>query len=348
MRSALRLWVVVPTVALASCIPGGVDRPATPASTGLPATAAPPPIVVAQPTPAPAWEARPVRPDARTVRAQEVVVRSGDTLSAIAQTTGSSLSILARANGLGPPYRLSVGQRLSVPGGRFHRVRAGETGIAIARAYDVAWSEVVALNELTEPYALQSGTLLRLPGGAEPTRVAAQSESAPTIGDILTGGEPATVTLALPDHFPRRRLSAARAAVVPVVEPARFTGRFAAPVAAPVSQRFGAMGSGQVNQGVNFAVPVGTSVASAADGVVVFAAPGPGGYGGLVLIKHGDGYASAYGHLSALEVTRGQRVLRGAVVGRSGRSAMAERPFLHFEIRRGATPVDPLPLIAVR
>lgn len=340
----------VALVALSGCIPKGELAPAPaaappviarPSAVALPPGAPTPTVAPANPV----WEARPVTPEARVVADGTIVVQPGDTLLALAATLGTGLGALAQANGLTPPYALTAGRRLIVPGGRYHRVRGGETGIAIARAYRVPWREVVALNGLADPFVLRVGETLRLPGDAQPTPVAAQTEAEPAIADILTGGEPAGPTLAIPARLPRHPARIAAAALRPIAAPSSFSGRFVPPVAGKVVHRFGTMGSGIVNEGVDFGVPVGTAVKAAAEGVVVFADAGAGAYGGLVLIKHGDGYASAYGHLSALAVRRGERVARGQALGESGQSGFADRPLLHFEIRRSARPVDPLPLI---
>jgi lipoprotein NlpD len=65
-------------------------------------------------------------------------------------------------------------------------------------------------------------------------------------------------------------------------------------------------------------------------------------YGGLVLIKHNDSYTTAYGHVGTLLVARGQAVRKGQLIGRTGDTDSAEEPRLHFEVRVGAKPVDPV------
>src|SRR3546814_16357 len=109
------------------------------------------------PPPKPQWVAREVTPDAVEVPAQTYVVRPGDTLRRISDRLGASSEAIARANNIPPPFIIRVGERLSIPGGRYHRVKSGETGIAIARAYGVSWSKVVDGNALEEPYVLRVG-----------------------------------------------------------------------------------------------------------------------------------------------------------------------------------------------
>jgi murein DD-endopeptidase MepM/ murein hydrolase activator NlpD len=89
-------------------------------------------------------------------------------------------------------------------------------------------------------------------------------------------------------------------------------------------------------------VPEGTPVKAAEDGVVTYAGSEVKGYGKLVLIRHDNGYVSAYAHNGDIAVKAGEKVRRGQVVAKSGQSGNVTSPQLHFEIRKGATPVDPM------
>ena len=99
------------------------------------------------------------------------------------------------------------------------------------------------------------------------------------------------------------------------------------------------------NEGINIAVPEGTPVKSAGDGVVAYSGNELKGYGNLVLIRHDNGYVSAYAHNGDISVKRGERVNRGQVIATSGQSGNVSSPQLHFEIRKGSTPVDPMPYL---
>ena len=105
---------------------------------------------------------------------------------------------------------------------------------------------------------------------------------------------------------------------------------------------FGQFGSGLRNDGLDIAVPKGTPIAAAADGVVAYAGDEIKLFGGLVLINHGGGWVTAYGHADTLNVVRGQKVSRGQTIGLSGASGFVSEPKLHFEIRKDRKPVDPL------
>lgn len=301
--------------------------------------------VATLPAPRPSWETRPVTPDARAIAGSTYTVRPGDTLRGIADRTGAGTEAIARANALTPPYMVRVGQKLIIPGGRFHLVRPGETGIAIARAYGVPWSQIVDANALTEPYVLRAGQRVLIPGGTvgAPASTAAERAAAFSlnIDDILTGGEPALASNQAP-----ARPSTTPSRVLPptavVAAPARLSSGFVWPVEGRVMKRFGAGSSGERNDGIKIAVPIGTPVKATADGVVAYVGDGIAALGGLVIVKHGDRWTSVYGHASKLLVQRGQAVKRGQTLALSGQSGFADRPEVHFELRRGRTPVDPL------
>jgi len=104
-------------------------------------------------------------------------------------------------------------------------------------------------------------------------------------------------------------------------------------------------GEGAIHTGVDLAAPMGTPVLAAADGVVVYA-EWQSGYGRLVIIDHGSGLQTYYGHLSKFNVVEGQEVRRGDVVARSGASGRVTSPHLHYEVRMGGTPVNPYPFLA--
>jgi murein DD-endopeptidase MepM/ murein hydrolase activator NlpD len=106
--------------------------------------------------------------------------------------------------------------------------------------------------------------------------------------------------------------------------------------------RFGSQGGGRVNDGINIAAGLGSPVAAASDGVVVYSGNEISVFGGLVMVDHGDGWITAYGHLRALNVARGDRVKRGQALGSVGDTGYVDTPQLHFEIRKDRKPVDPL------
>ena len=114
------------------------------------------------------------------------------------------------------------------------------------------------------------------------------------------------------------------------------------PVRGKVITAYGAKTNGKANDGINLAVPEGTPVKAAEDGVVAYSGNELKGYGNLVLVRHANGYVTAYAHASELLVKRGDTIKRGQVIAKSGQSGEVGSPQLHFEIRKGSSPVDPL------
>jgi len=367
------------TLALAGCACGGVGpAPMTPPST----EATPPPRrTPAQPATAtaPRWHPARVRADAPFTPERATMALPGDTLAAVAERAAASIRALAAANHLAPPYTLAPGQRLIVPAGRWHVVRAGETGIAIARAYGAAWPRVIRANGLAPPYALEIGDRLLIPARVVVATAAASAPAKPipaTIEgrahafnldiDALLGAERRPRAASRP---PTPAPPATRAIPLPVLgktsenptgngegdraQGVGGAGRTEPAVAAPaihlewpltgrVLSAFGAKPGGRFNDGVNIAAVAGAPVRAAADGTVAYAGNGVAAFGGLILLRHAGGWLTAYAHCEALLVAKGDTVRAGQSIAKAGATGEVDEPQLHFEVRRGRTPVDPL------
>jgi len=325
------LMAIASSLILTACIPRGGDnfaiQPAAPQLSTPRITAEQ--EVVAQ---TPSWSPAIVERNARRVATAAYLVQPGDSLFVIAVKTGAGATAIADANNLKPPYSLRAGDRLQVPGGLYHTVGTGETGIAIARAYSVVWADIVMLNALQPPYTLQVGQNLLLPSATphQPLSALATPEGRAAaftlnIDDIVTGGNPAGAP-----------------AISPVAA-SNFAGRFDWPVRGKVIGKFGAQGGGRVNDGLSIAAKRGQVVAAAAPGVIVYSGNEIGVFGGLVLVDHGGGWITAYGHLGGIDVAKGSRVVTGQRLGLVGDSGYVTQPQLHFQVRRNRKPVNPLP-----
>ena len=128
-------------------------------------------------------------------------------------------------------------------------------------------------------------------------------------------------------------------------EPAGGPGSFSWPVTGTITSPFGWRsnpfgGSPEFHQGLDIAAPSGTTVTAAAAGTVIMA-QWYGGYGNYILIDHGGGYSTGYGHLSAIYVSNGQGIKRGQAIGAVGSTGASTGPHLHFEVRIDGKPVDP-------
>jgi murein DD-endopeptidase MepM/ murein hydrolase activator NlpD len=128
--------------------------------------------------------------------------------------------------------------------------------------------------------------------------------------------------------------------------PAAGALAFVWPVSGPVISDFGTTLSGGRNDGINIAIPFGTPIHAAAAGQISYAGNELRGYGNLVLIKHDDGYVTAYAHAERIVVNRGDMVTKGQIIGYAGQTGDVTSPQLHFEIRKGVAPVNPRSLLA--
>ncbi|WP_245442489.1 peptidoglycan DD-metalloendopeptidase family protein [Methylobacterium terrae] len=143
----------------------------------------------------------------------------------------------------------------------------------------------------------------------------------------------------LPEKAPEPAPAPAVAPAAPAPDP---QSSFRWPARGRVINGYGSSG----NEGINIAVPEGTPVKAAEEGTVAYAGSDVKGYGKLVLVRHANGYVSAYAHNGEIDVRPGEKVKRGQTIAKSGASGNVTSPQLHFEIRKGATPVDPMPHLA--
>ena len=265
--------------------------------------------------------------------AATVAAASGDTVYGIARRHRVSVRAVIEANGLHPPYRLRPGQRLVLPRPRTHQVRRGDTLYGISRRYRVGMYALARANGLAPPYTILVGQRLRLPGGIgapppKPDKPAAAPKASP--------GEVPKKSAALPAPSPQPPPPA-----IPAPPPRSGKG-FLWPVRGKVVSGFGPKAKGLHNDGVNIAAPRGAPVKAAENGVIAYAGNELRGFGNLLLVKHDNGWITAYAHTQDLAVKRGERVKKGQVIARVGSTGNVSTPQLHFEMRRGKRAVDPV------
>ncbi len=230
-----------------------------------------------------------------------------------------------------------------------HTVQSSETLYSVARKYGVSYVQLAQWNGLEQNAGLRIGQKLSLKPGMKPVRrVAKLKDSSGSRNDAARTGlwnkrsaPKAVKPKAVVAKIPRpRKLAALK--TVRKAAPKRRVGGFRWPVRGRIISKFGPMANGKNNDGVNFAVPMGTQVKAADNGVVAYAGSELKGYGNLVLIRHANNFVSAYAHNSSLKVRRGDRIKRGQVVALVGKTGDVSQPQLHFELRKGSKPIDPM------
>ncbi|HML13756.1 MAG TPA: LysM peptidoglycan-binding domain-containing M23 family metallopeptidase, partial [Xanthobacteraceae bacterium] len=271
-----------------------------------------------------------------------VTVQPGDTIASLAHKHHVPASVIMQANGMRPGSPLPPGQRLVIP--RYHPgaephmaraaepsgthvVAAGENLSTIAHRYHKPRAALAKANNLPPDAKLRIGQRLTIPGLKTPA-TAGPAKPVP-----MAGGRPAEPKTAAAPPNPKIASNEppGNARVVTPTEPtietasgageaAPGTPSFRWPVRGRIISGFGAHPNGQQNDGIDLSVPEGTSVKAADDGVVAYAGNELKGYGNLVLVRHQNGYVTAYAHASELMVKRGDPVKRGQIIARSGQT----------------------------
>jgi murein DD-endopeptidase MepM/ murein hydrolase activator NlpD len=288
---------------------------------------------------------------ARTAPAVEetgrfVIVRRGDTLYSLAREHGVSLREMIDLNGVAPPFVIAPGQRLALPAPESYVVERGDTVYGISRRFGIDMRALVRANDIQPPYMLTVGQRLRLPGASQ-VQVADDSVTASAraafaaVSPSGPAAAPVPNPTPAPVAVPRRSASLSPGPTTLSPPPPRQGERFLWPVRGRILVGFGPRGGGLHNDGINIAASEGTPVLAAEGGVVAYAGNQLQGFGNLLLIKHADGWLSAYAHNQTLLVGRGDVVKRGQVIARVGRTGNVSTPQLHFELRRAGRAVDP-------
>ena len=294
---------------------------------------------------------------------REVIVQRGDTIYTVSQRYNIGMWALINANGLEPPFQLRPGQRLALPSLQEHIVQKGESVSLIAKRNGLETEKIIALNNLRPPYTLRIGQKLLLGGEARPAVVTASTSSPQAqVATPAPREDVAVVNLPAPQPRPKPEPSivassenleatpvasaeepvlAPKPTALPLPAP-RSQGKFLWPVKGEVLVGFGNQAKGINNDGLNIAIPVGTPVKAAENGVVAYIGNELRGYGNLILIKHSGGWVTAYAHNAEILAKKGDKITRGQVIAKSGESGNTNRPQLHFEVRKNAQPLDPL------
>jgi murein DD-endopeptidase MepM/ murein hydrolase activator NlpD len=304
-----------------------------------------------------------------------ITIRPGETLEVVAREHGVPVSAIMQANNIANASDVYAGERLVIPRYRstvaatvpqtraaavspalaapvgaprsalvapsgVHVVGVGETLNSIARLYRKPVMVIARANNLPLDTRVKVGERMVIPEMKEAPRTASVPRAEPS-------ATPSTGSLAMaePSHSVRIAEPAAETSSpqnsVKTAEPASSLPSFRWPVRGRVIAAFGPKPNGLQNDGINLAVPEGTPIKAAEDGVVAYAGNELKGYGNLVLVRHANGFVTAYANASDILVKRGETVKRGQVIAHSGQTGSVTSPQLHFEIRKGATPVDP-------
>jgi murein DD-endopeptidase MepM/ murein hydrolase activator NlpD len=265
---------------------------------------------------------------------ERVTVRPGQTLSGIAHEHHIPMRSLAEANNLFPPYRIEVGSTLTIP-------RAGQPAAAPPPASLAVLPSSTPAAAAASP-RIEAAAVDRLPPASaeKPPAVAAPPAAAAIPPPAAEPARPEPKPAGAP---PAPNGTAASESTAP---PVQSGSAFQWPVRGHVLAGYGSGRDGTHNDGINIAAPRGAAVEAADAGVVAYTGNELRGYGNLILVKHPNGWISAYAHCDLILVKRGDKVARGQVIARVGSTGNVGEPQLHFELRRGNRAVDPREFLA--
>lgn len=265
-------------------------------------------------------------------------VKSGDSLYSIARANNVKTAELQRVNGISDPRRVMPGTVLKVP------------GIApIAAADSIAAPAVRPIAAPVAPQAV-SDTLPRRYGTttAQPTVINSGREVA-ELSNTQTDASPMVQPVVPDDKVAPKADKVAAAPVQPeATVQSGGSDKLRWPAEGRIISAFGGRPDGTHNDGINLSVPLGTDVHAADNGVVAYAGSELKGYGNLILIRHDNGWVTAYAHNDELLVQRGDKIKRGQVIAKAGRTGSVDQPQVHFELRQGSKPVDPTPFMEAK
>lgn len=265
----------------------------------------------------------------------EIVVSRGDTLYSLSKRYDIQMRDLIDANRLTPPYTLRIGQVLRVPSSNYHIVSRGDTLYSISKRYGVDVNTLAANNGIYPPYTLIIGQRIAINGR--------------NYSSSYTQAQKPTVSSSY--STPQKQVSAQTVNTAQTVQKTSSTTsqvskyrktKFAWPVRGEIVSKYGTIGKGRANDGINIKAPRGTTVKAADAGTVAYAGNELKGFGNLILIKHSDGWITAYAHNDKLLVKKGQKVIKGEKIATVGTTGGVNTPQLHFEIRAGKNPVNPV------
>ncbi len=257
-------------------------------------------------------------------------LKEGETQPPAERPPPSDKALLPRATRSSPPRRGS------------YTVASGDTLSKIAKKNGVSVVALKKANGLNDGL-LKIGQTLKVPAGGEQVASAASPASirSSRVRPVRPRRRPGEQVAAYtPPKKADKVIAEAEEDDTAAAPGGTGIGKMRWPVRGRVISNYGS-GSGKANDGIDIAVPEGTPVKAAENGVVIYAGDGLKDFGNTVLVRHENGLVTVYGHASELEVKRGEKVKRGQEIARSGMSGTTDAPKLHFEVRKDSAPVDP-------
>ena len=271
-------------------------------------------------------------------RPGSIKVQANETLFSLSEKYQVALQPLIELNNMRAPYALNKGQTLKLPPPSHYKVLKGDTLYSIARRYNIHFSSLANINGIDTPFIISPSSILVLPAlardsGGQWKAATVHEEPVVSKPQPSASGKPETKATAKPRPKPRPKPRA--------VKPAA-TSTFIWPIKGEIISHFGGKAGGMRNDGINIAAKDKAQIVAAGAGTVIYSGSELKNFGRLILIRHNNGWVTAYAHNSVSKVLEGAVVTSGQVIALAGSSGSVAVPQLHFETRKGVKPVNPL------
>ena len=247
----------------------------------------------------------------KTYRSKKIRITTGDTLISISKKYKVSIQEIIKFNSLKPPYVLKPGKTLSLPKAIKYKIKKGDSLFKIARCAKVSTEDIKQRNKNLQVRKLIIGKIIKLPYFA----------NADNCKKVL-------------QKFNKKNKSDKN--------DKKYKRIFKWPVSGKVIATFGLKNSGRRNDGINIKAPYGSPIRSAKSGKVIYRGNELPAWGNLILVKHNNGWTTAYAHLDKFYVQIGDKLKSGDILGSIGKTGNVDDYQLHFQIRKNSRPVDPL------
>ena len=243
-----------------------------------------------------------------------IFVKENDTIYSIANKYQAIPKEIIEDNNLVKPYTLKLNQILFLRNKNFYIIRSGDNIDKISVKFAVNKSDIISLNKLKKPFELKVGSKILIPHDKDYS----------------------VVDLIIDKKIYNKRSKTSRN--IRINNKLKKSPEFIWPAKGPVIKKFGKYGKGQYHDGIDIKIPINSPIFSAYAGTVAFTGSQIKKFGNLILIKHENGWLSAYSNVGKFNVDKGSTIKKGEVIAYSSK----EKEFFHFQLRHNRNPVNPI------
>ncbi|MBV68674.1 MAG: hypothetical protein CMJ08_02610 [Pelagibacterales bacterium] len=241
-------------------------------------------------------------------KSKKIKIITGDTLKSISKKYNISINEIIRFNKLKPPFVLKPGKSIFLPNYQKYKIKKGDTLFKIAECSLVTVEDLKQRNKNLNAKKLIIGKIIKIPYFAD--------------------------TKNCKKGFKRTKKKQPKKVIVKKI--------FRWPTSGKVIATFGIKNSGRRNDGINIKAPEGSPVRAAKTGKVIYRGNELPAWGNLILVKHNNGWTTAYAHLEKFFVNVGSELKTGDILGAVGKTGNVDEYQLHFQVRKNSKPLDPL------